>query len=141
MSSLQFETAPSLTHADGRGHDHPHADGHDHDHGHSHDGPVEAGEAPKGGPVVLDIGGDIGALIAYCDADQIGTEIHVRLNGEPRTTHTGVWERDLGASRVVVAVFPELTFGDYAILDRGGDPVQRITVVGGSVVEVDLRRS
>jgi hypothetical protein len=128
MSSLRSET-----HED-HGHSH-------HEYVHSHDGPVEAGEPPKGGPVVLDIGGDIGALIAYCNDDQIGTEIHVRLNGEQRTTHTGVWARDLGASRVVVAVFPELTFGDYAILDRGGDPVRRITIVGGSVVEVDLRRS
>jgi hypothetical protein len=148
-------------HADGHSHSHSHDghshshshDGHVHDgnvhdghsqdgqaHSHSHDSPVEAGEPPKGGPVVLDIGGDVGAFIAYCDSDEIGTEIHVRLDGEQRTTHTGVWERDLGTSRVVVAVFPELVFGDYAILERDGATRKRITIAGGSVSEVDLRR-
>jgi hypothetical protein len=103
MLSLRAETAlagaPTLGHdhehgqVDGRPLGHSHDHDHDHDPGraHSHDAPVEAGEPPQGGPVMLDIGGDIGALIAYCEADQFGYVNHGGLAGEIRTTHTGVW--------------------------------------------------
>lgn len=117
-------------------HPHDHADAHPHDHPHAW---TEAGEPPQGGPVVLDIGGDIGALVAYCDAAAIGTEIHVRRDGDTATTHTGVWARDLGANRVVVAVFPELRMGEYALLDARGATTRRLRIAGGAVTEVDLR--
>lgn len=112
---------------------------HHHDHTHPGGAVHEAGQPPSGGPVVLDIGQDVGALIVQLDPDLVGTELHVRQPGHEHTTHTGVWERELGQHRAVVAIFPALTEGPYAILDGNGGPVCDVTIVGGHVTERDLR--
>jgi hypothetical protein len=115
---------------------------HQHHHPDHPDGVVhEAGQPPSGGPVVLDIGKDVGALIVQLDPGLVGTELHVRQPGRDHTTHTGVWERELGQHRAVVAIFPALTEGPYAILDGGGDPVCDVAILGGQVTERDLRAS
>jgi len=111
-----------------------HVDEHPHDHRHHH----EAGTPPAGGPVVIDIGDDVGALVVHVDRARVGQELHVRRHGETGTTHTGIWERRLGARVVVVAVFPALVEGGYAILDRAGGPEADITVTGGQVLELTL---
>ena len=121
-------------------HDHPGGHGHDdldpHDHpgGHGH----EAGVPPAGGPVVVDIGGDVGALVVHVDASRVGQELHVRRPGEAATTHTGIWERRLGSRAVVVAVFPALVEGGYAVLDRAGEAVLDVEIIGGEVREITL---
>jgi hypothetical protein len=95
---------------------------------------------PKGGPVVVDIGDDVGALIAHIDAALIGQELFLRPESDPTTTtHTGIWERQMGVEPAVVAVFPMLTEGRYDILDDHGHAVRDVTVVGGIVTEIDLR--
>jgi hypothetical protein len=114
--------------------DHTHSHPHDHDHYHGH----EAGTPPAGGPVVVDIGGDIGALVVHVDADRIGQELHVRRPGETSTTHTGIWERRIGRRAVVVAVFPALVEGAYAILDRDGNAIVDIEITGGQVGELTI---
>jgi hypothetical protein len=113
-------------------------EGHTHG-GHTHEG-REAGLPPRGGPVALDIGGDVGALIARVDPARIGSEIHVRRHGDTHTTHTGVWERDLASGRVVVAVYPALVEGTYEVLDAEGAAVgDDVTIAGARVTEVDWR--
>jgi hypothetical protein len=114
-------------------HDHAHDQVHD-EHHHVH----EAGTPPAGGPVVVDIGDDVGALVVHVDRARVGQELHLRRHGETATTHTGVWERRLGTRAVVVAVFPALVEGGYAILDRAGHPVVEVTVTGGQVAELTL---
>jgi hypothetical protein len=95
---------------------------------------------PKGGPVVVDIGGDVGALIAHMDPDLLGAELFLRPDWDPlTTTHTGIWERQMGPRPAVVAVFPALREGGYDILDADGGPSGRVEVVGGQVGEIDLR--
>jgi hypothetical protein len=110
---------------------------------HHHDGLSLAHHhhvVPRGGPAVLDIGGDIGALIAYVDADLLGAEIHVRADHHPdHTTHTAVWERTIGNETVIVAVFPELAADRYDLLDADGRPSETITIRGGEITEIDLR--
>ena len=94
----------------------------------------------RGGPVTLDIGDDIGALIAYLDPAEVGTEIHVRADHDTsRTTHTGVWERTIDGRPVVVAVFPELVEDDYGILAPDGAVLSRVSIRGGQIAEVDMR--
>ena len=109
-------------------------------HVHSHPHAPSAGEgAPAGGPAVLDIGGDVGALVLYLDRSWLGTEIHVRPCGERgATTHTGVWERTVNGRDLVVATFPGLAAGSYDILDPTGSPTCSVTVEGGAVVELHL---
>jgi hypothetical protein len=113
----------------------------DHDHSHTHDDHPhqhEAGTPPAGGPVVVDIGDDVGALVVRVGRSRLGQELHVRREGEQATTHTGIWERSLGDQSVVVAVFPALIEGRYAILDRADAPVVDVTIVGGQVTELEL---
>ena len=109
----------------------------DHAHPHAHHYP--AGEQAAGGPVVLDIGVDRGALIVYLDASRIGTELHLRpLENAGPTTHTGVWERPLGSRRPVAAVFPSLRAGAYTILGDDGGEWHRVAVDEGAVTEAHL---
>ena len=82
---------------------------------------------------MLDIGGDVGAVVVHVVRARIGQELHVHANGATVTTHTGIWERRLGTRAVVVAVFPALVEGGYAVLDRQGQAVLDVEIIGGQV--------
>lgn len=133
---------------DTRVHDHVHAHDHvrDQDHGHGHGQDDRHGHGLEnyhvhGGAPVLDIGGDIGALVVTMDREALGTELHLRSEHEPaRSVHTGVWERDHGSQRVVTAVFVELVEGAYQVLDSVGAAVRRVEIEGGRLTTIDLRR-
>ncbi len=120
-----------------------HVDHHVHDHGHSNQSPQlgehEAGLPPQGGPVVVDIGGDVGALIVRLDHELLGHELHLRQDGWSHTVHTGIWDRPLGDHLVTVAVYPALVQGTYEILDRDGSVRRTVAIEGGQVAELDLR--
>ena len=89
---------------------------------------------------MLDIGGDIGALVATMPHWTAGSELYLRPDRDPATSvHTGVWERSAGGATVTVAVFPELVEGAYRVLDEHGEVVRTVEVVGGEVVTIDLR--
>jgi hypothetical protein len=96
---------------------------------------------PQGGPVVLDIGDGIGALVVLMDHDALGTELHLRSEHDPLLgVHTGVWQRGHGAGVITVAVFGELASGSYWVLDAGGGDVRRVEIQDGAVTTIDLRR-
>lgn len=117
---------------------------HTHTNGSHHPGGavVGGGEArPSDGPVMLDIGGTIGAVIARLDDDLQGTELPIMSLDDPDwdpNTHTGVWRRRLGSTTAVVAVFPELPEGRYRIAVTAGRPTE-LVVSGGEITEIDLR--
>jgi hypothetical protein len=90
--------------------------------------------------VLLDVGGDVGALVLLADPALIGSEIEVAPVGiDGHRVHTVVHSRLVGSTTVAAAVFVELVAGRYAICDSRelGD----ITVEGGRVSQVDLRSS
>ena len=92
-----------------------------------------------GGPPVLDIGCDIGALVATMDPAAAGTELHLRSEHEPPISiHTGVWHR-AGQDQLTAAVFAELREGTYRVLAPGGGPPVSVDIVGGALTTVDLR--
>jgi hypothetical protein len=133
------------THADGtRHHDHDHGHGHGH-HGHGHDthAPVVhnvVNHTVRGGPPVLDIGGDIGAMVVRMDAATAGSELFLRSEHEPPIdVHTGVWTRPHGTVMITAAVFPELVAGRYWVLDGDGNDVRPVVIGGGELTEIDLR--
>jgi hypothetical protein len=99
---------------------------------HTHDGaPHVHAEAPPTGPrwsAVLDIGGDVGALILYTPAD---TPL--------RRTHTQVLERQTTGAPIHAALYAELVEGTYWIWDDDPDREHLVTIRGGSVVELDWR--
>jgi hypothetical protein len=121
------------------GHDHAHLRGHGHSDGHAH-AHRESDARVEGGAPVLDIGGDIGAMVATTPSRAAGTELHLRSEHEPPISiHTGVWERRVGADRVTAAVFAELVAGTYSVLDEGGDAMCQVKVRGGELTQIDLR--
>ena len=124
-----------MTTTDQHDHTHPHALDHPDDQPHEH----EAGQPPIGGPVVVDIGGDVGALIVWLGRERLGGELHLRQATWHHTVHTGIWDRPLGDRLVTVAVYPALVEGTYEIVDADGSTVHHVTVDGEKVAETDLR--
>ncbi len=90
--------------------------------------------------VVLDIGGDVGALVLYTPDGYRGREIEVSPQGDDgRRTHTGVLERKIGGRTLLAAVFPCLRAGEWRIWTDDPALPSRVRIEGGAVAEVDWR--
>lgn len=88
------------------------------------------------GSVILDIGGDIGALVLRVPAGLVGQEIELDPE-DPATphTHSAVRERRLAVGSSYAAVYPSLKAGFYRVEGSG----QRVSIEGGRVTEVTLK--
>ena len=86
------------------------------------------------GSVVLDIGGDIGALVLRVPDAFVGREIELDPE-DPSTphTHSAVRERRLAVGSSFAAVYPALKAGYYIVEGSG----QRVGIAGGRVTDVD----
>ena len=88
---------------------------------------------------VLDIGGDIGALVVYLLRSPDGGELEMEPVGDPAGRfHTGVHRRASAAPRRWSPCSPRCA-GTYDLLDDDGVPFVRVAVRGGEVVELDAR--
>ncbi len=101
-------------------------------------------QPPPGASVVLDIGGEVGALLVRLTSMPAGGELEARPVGDDRRRfHTGVHPRPSDRGEVLVAVFPQVLEGDYEVLDvKGAADAQAIATVavhGGQLTELDLR--
>lgn len=89
---------------------------------------------------LLDIGGEVGALVVYLAAEPPGGELEACPVGRPEARfHTGVHHRHVGRDWAWTAVFPQVTRGSYHLLDPQGVPMADVTVAGGHVLHLDLR--
>ncbi|SRR5579883_970507 len=87
--------------------------------------------------VVLDIGGDIGALIVHAGPELLGREVEASPVGHAwLRTHTEILERRANGTSSYAAVFPALPAGSYTIWknEQDGDEV---AVSGGAIAELD----
>jgi hypothetical protein len=106
------------------------------------------------GAVVLDIGGDIGALVVAAPAALDGVEIEIRpassgphghrhqpgeaAEHEHHLPHVAVLGRPANGRILHSAVFPELSAGCYELYRRTGGPVElTVTIRGGEVTHAD----
>ena len=104
---------------------------------HGHHDPHAAGD----GPVVLDIGGDVGAVVVTAPRSLVGREVEAVPEGyrpqDGPPVHVGVVDRPVpgGTATVPSAVFGTLPQGAYSLRLRDGmrDPQLEVTVVGGQV--------
>ena len=101
-------------------------------------------EGPGTGPpeaLVLDIGGDIGAIVVYGDEALLGVEVDLSAAGAPRShhVHTMIRRRRVAGGDVVVGVYPEVQAGDYTLWHPDDQGRSDVSVRGGEVIEVDLR--
>jgi len=91
-------------------------------------------------PVVLDIGGDVGALILYVPPSLSGAEIEIsRCDSDDPRTHVAVHERHIGQQRAFAAVYGSLRAGDYTLWVPPPTPAATVTIAGGEVTELDWR--
>src|SRR5450631_3185248 len=85
------------------------------------------------GSVIVDIGGDVGALILRTPPMMVDDEIGLdALDPTVAHVHSAVRERRLDDGSAYAAVYPSLRAGDYFIEGTH----LRVTVVGGQVVDV-----
>ena len=95
------------------------------------------------GSVMVDIGGDMGALVITTPPELVRKEIEISPAGpDSKRVHVAVRER-LGPGRPprYAAVFPSLLAGDYTIWRRKGEDERAatVTITGGEVTQIDWR--
>jgi hypothetical protein len=105
-----------------------------------HDGASAGGPWPGQGPVLLDIGGDIGALIITVPASLDGAEIGIRpldtgaKHRLDERRHVGVVGPPANGSLVHSAVFSDLSQGRYELYERPFGAVRlRVSIRGGAI--------
>lgn len=111
------------------------------------------------GTVMLDIGGDIGALIIMTPAEMHRVEIelspvddhdgdnawshsllphehgdHAHTHHRPGSTHVAVRERTGPSGVRYAAIFPGLVAGEYTVWDVDGSVKRTVTITGGEVL-------
>ena len=89
------------------------------------------------GSVVLDIAGEVGALVVHTSPEMAGWEIDLvpASRRECVVTHTAVRERRLGERPGWSAVYPSVLSGEWSLVAPDGGR-RRVTVVGGRVNEM-----
>lgn len=90
------------------------------------------------GSVLLDIGGDVGALVVQMPAGMDGVEVEARAPGSSgHHPHVAVVSRPAGIGPVPSLVFPSLVQGEYALGEKGRTEVRLTAAVrGGRVTQV-----
>lgn len=110
---------------------------HAHDHAHPHED-YTARTHPEF--VVLDLGGDVGALIVHAPPELLGTEVEISPAGEDaRRSHKDVLERSMGGRPAYTAVFDGLPEGPYTLWSQDVARAREVTITGGAIAEVDWR--
>lgn len=91
--------------------------------------------------LMLDIGGDVGAVVVVLGPEPAVEELDIQPVGNPAGRfHTGVHEREVDGRSERTAVYPEVHAGRYELLDGAGRPFTEVEAVGGEVVVHVARR-
>ncbi|MFI5042999.1 MAG: phospholipase [Acidimicrobiales bacterium] len=118
--------------------------GDNHTHDHRHEGEVAKEHSHPGAwesNAVLDIGGDIGALILHTGSEYLEREIEVSpLGDDAARTHTAIHERLVNGAPAFAGIYAALPAGEYRVWTDDPDLPDRVTIVGGEVAELDWRR-
>ena len=87
--------------------------------------------------LVLDIGGDIGALVIHTgpELDEREIEISPGVDLAARRSHNQVHARTSSDLTAYTAVFPSVPAGDYTVWHHDGTPHAVVTIRGGEVTE------
>ena len=87
--------------------------------------------------VILDIGGDIGALVVHASAEDDAAEIEISRGADPAAprSHNQVHPRRTPAGTVYSAVYPSLAAGEYTVWRDEHTPEATLTIRGGQITE------
>lgn len=90
------------------------------------------------GSVMLDIGGDIGALILHAPAEMSGAEIEISpSDDDSHRTHVAVRERRGTGPNRYAAIYPSLSAGTYTLWGPNQEPAIQVTITGGQVTQAE----
>jgi hypothetical protein len=94
------------------------------------------------GSVLLDIGGEIGALVVEMPASMEGVEVEIRPRDSHvhdhvhEHSHVAVVTRPTRDAQVPSLVFPDLVEGEYELYEKEGHTIRlTATVAGGQVAQ------
>lgn len=92
---------------------------------------------PHPEPVVLDIGGTIGALVVHWDAEHIDAPIEISPTGhDADRQHQHILERPIGERTFHAAVFDKIGAGSYSLWVADEPRARDVSIVGGEVTEL-----
>ena len=93
--------------------------------------------------VVLDIGGEIGALIVHADAELHDLQIEICRSGEEhgKREHQHILERPINGQTMYAAVFGGLREGSYTLLTHDAVREREVVIRGAAVTTLDWRTS
>ena len=90
--------------------------------------------------VVLEIGGDLGALVVYADAALHGAEIEISpADDDANRSHKEVLHRPVAARPTYAAVFDRIAGGSYTLWMHDAAVTRGVAVTGGCITELDWR--
>lgn len=110
---------------------------HHHDHGAHASGHVSAHNPGAGqGPVVLDLGDHVGALVLHTSEELVGREIDISPTTDPSARrHVEVLPRRTEAGVRYSAVYGSLKEGSWTLWHDASTPAMEVVVRGGHVTE------
>jgi len=104
--------------------------------GHHH----HAAHEVRSQPVVLDLGGGVGALIVHTDPALLGVEVEIGPSGDDGDRqHKEVLRRTIGRTTATVLVYDSLAEGSYTLWVSGEPWAHDVEVASGCVAELDWR--
>ncbi len=90
--------------------------------------------------IVLEIGGDLGALVVYADAAAHGAEIEISPTGaDADRSHKEVLHRPVAGRPTYAAVFDRIAAGSYTLWMHDAAVARDVSVAGGGITELDWR--
>jgi hypothetical protein len=103
----------------------------------------EAVARPHPEHVVLELGGEIGALVVHADPDQHDLQIEITRSGaeDGKREHQHILERPIGGQTMYAAVFGGLREGSYTLLTDDAVRETDVLIRGAQVTTVDWRSS
>ncbi len=92
---------------------------------------------PHAEPVVLDIGGKLGALIVHWNANEIDTPIEISLSGDDdNRQHQHILERPIDGETFHAAVFDKIQQGSYTLWVHDEVRERDVEINGGRITEL-----
>lgn len=93
--------------------------------------------------IVLDIGGEIGALIVHADPECHDLQIEICRSGKEdgKREHQHILERPIGGRTMYAAVFGGLRQGSYTLFTHNAVRETDVMIQGANVTTLDWRMS
>lgn len=91
--------------------------------------------------VVLDIGGEVGALVIHADPECHDLQIEICRSGQEsgKREHQHILERPIGGQTMYAAVFGGLRAGSYTLLTNDAVRERDVRIRGANVTTLDWR--